>query len=332
MPTIDRDRGVRSSPRVTFVVLSYNFSRFLRECIESILAQEDAGSFELVVVDDASTDDTRAKLQAYRDERIRVKWHEKNLGHVASVNEAMAEARGEFVARIDGDDRYRPHFLRSTLPIFEKFPDVGLVYGDAALIDVRGNLTEARSDREHGGRDYKGNELVRLMEENFICSPTVIARREAWLPTLPVPGGLAFHDWYFTLMMARAHDFYYLNQVLAEYRVHPGNLHSRIVSDGSEEASIFRLLDRIFAETEKTPELEMAKRRARSRIHGAQFLTLATKYFGLGMYGEARRCYLRAIGERPAYLLRPLVLRRLAATLVGRRIYERAKALVKQQV
>jgi glycosyltransferase involved in cell wall biosynthesis len=299
--------------------------------LKSIFEQEGGHDFEIIAVDDGSTDDTEKILCAFADSRLRVIRHQVNQGHVATINEGLAAARGAFVARIDPDDRYRPHFLSTALEKFEAFPEVGLVYGDAALIDQEGHRTAERSDTVHGGRDFRGNELVRLMEENFICSPTVIARREAWIRALPVPDGLAFHDWYFTLMMAREHDFYYVNRVLADYRVHPANHHSRIVSDGSEEASIFRLLDGIFAEAEKDPDMEAVKRRARRRIYGAQYLTLASKYFGLGIYPDARRCYFRAIGERPAYLFRPVVLRRLAATFVGRRIYERTKAFVKQQ-
>lgn len=310
------------------MVLSYNFSRFLPQCIESILGQEGAEDFELIVVDDASTDDTRLKLEACRDERIRLILHEVNRGHVASVNEAMAEARGDFIARIDGDDRHRPHFLKSTLSVFDRFPEVGLVYGDVAMIDAEGEVAQAGCDRVHGGRDHKGNEFVQLLEKNFICAPTVIARREAWRAALPVPEGLAFHDWYFTLMMARRYPFYYVNDVLAEYRVHGANLHSRISREKSEERSILWLLDRIYAEREETELLDRAKRRAKARVYAAHFVDFATKYFGFGMYEDARRCYLRALQHRPALAFRADVIRRLAATLIGRTRYEAVKGAI----
>src|SRR5262249_31017931 len=157
----------------------------------------------------------------------------------------------------------------------------------------------------------------------------VIARREAWQRALPVPRGLAFNDWYFTLMMARDYDFYYVDQVLAEYRVHNANHHSKIVRDKSEEPSIFWLLDRIFSEPEKTCELEAQKQGKKRRIYGVHYLTLANKYFGSHMAADARRCYLRALRYRPPYLLQPDVLRRVAATFVGYKAYECMKSLAR---
>jgi hypothetical protein len=181
----------------------------------------------------------------------------------------------------------------------------------------------------HGGQDFKGRELIPLLHQNFICAPTIIGRRELWLKMLPVPSFLAFHDWYFTVMMARRYDFSYINQVLADYRVHPANLHTTIARNKTEETSIFRFLDMVYAEREATPALEHRKRSVRRRVHGAHYLTLADKYFGFGMDADAQRCYLAAVSNRPAYLARPAVLRRLLATVVGRKPYEFAKSVVK---
>jgi hypothetical protein len=196
----------------------------------------------------------------------------------------------------------------------------------------RGEITEERSDQVHGGQDFKGNELVRLLERNFICAPTIIARREAWQTALPAPQSLAFHDWYFTLSIARRYDFYYVDRVLADYRVHSGNLHTRIARDKSEERSIFWLLDRIYNQVEKTVELEAAKRRARRRVYGAHYLTLADKYFGFEMDADARRCYIQALRHRPQYVLRADVMRRLIGTFIGRKGYELSKSIVRSMI
>ena len=316
-------------PLVSFVVLSYNFSRFLGECVSSILAQQGAHEFEIIVVDDASTDDSGALLDSFADPRIRIIRHARNQGHAATVNDGLAAARGEYVARIDGDDRYRPQFLDSVLPIFAAHPEVGLVYGDAAVVDERGAINTERSDTAHSGRDFKGNELVALLERNFICAPTIIARREAWLRALPAPQGLAFHDWYFTLTIAREWEFYYLDQVLADYRVHSGNMHTQIARNKSEEPSIFWMLDRIYGQPERSNELQTAKQRARRRVYGAHYLTLADKYFGFGLDADAQRCYARAMRYRPRLALNAGVVRRLTGTLLGRKRYEHSKSLVR---
>jgi len=293
------------------------------------VSQHTAAAFEVIVVDDASTDDSERVARSFAEPRVQFVRHAVNQGHIATVTDGLRLARGTFVARIDCDDRYRPNYLSEVLAVFRHYPDVGLVYGDVALIDDTGMVTAERVDRAHGGRDFKGNELTRLLEENFICAPTVIARRESWRQTLPVPAGLAFHDWYFTVMMARRYDFYYINQVLADYRVHAANLHTTIARNKTEETSIFRVLNMVYGEREAMPGLEERKQRVRRQVHGAQYLTLANKSFGFGMDSDAQRCYLAAVRYRPAYLVQPAAMRRLLATVVGRKPYELAKSVVK---
>jgi glycosyltransferase involved in cell wall biosynthesis len=318
-----------SSPLVSFVVPCYNYGRYLPDCLGSIFSQEGGHDFEVIAIDDASSDNTDQVLRDFDDPRMRVIRHSRNLGHVATMNAGLAEARGAFIARIDPDDRYRPYFLSTALHKFVEFPELGLVYGDAALIDDRGLVTVARSDATHASKDFKGNEFLRILERNIICAPTAIARREAWHKAMPIPEGLAFNDWYFNLMMARTYAFYYVNRVVADYRVHPANHHAKIICDRSEEASIFRLLDRIFQEHEASIELERAKRRVKRRVYAAQYLTLADKYFGLQMNADARRCYVRAIRNHPACLARWSVQRHLGATLIGRHRYELGKSLIR---
>ena len=137
-------------PLVSFVVPCYNYARFLPDCLNGIFGQEGGYDFEIVAVDDASTDNTLEVLDQFRDPRLRVLKHEGNQGHVKTVNEGLADARGEFVARIDPDDRYRPAFLRTLLPKFAQYPEVGFVYGDAALMGPSGDITLQTTDKAHG--------------------------------------------------------------------------------------------------------------------------------------------------------------------------------------
>ena len=317
-------------PRVSFVVLSYNYARYIGETIASILAQEGSHDFEIIVVDDASTDDSDQVIRAFEDPRIRYFRHERNLGHAATVTDGLRAARGDLVARIDSDDRYRPYFLDEVVPLFDAHPDVGLVYGDAAVMDSAGVITIPTSDIVHEGRDYHGNEYVKLLEQNFICAPTVIARRQAWLDALPIPEGLVFHDWYFTLLIGRNHPFYYRSRVLADYRVHPANYHTLISRNKSEEPSIMGLLGTLFDDPEHDDALEQAKQAARGRIYARHYLTFAQKYFGHGFNEDARRCYLQAVRHHPAHLLRADVARQLTGTLIGRPMYERIKRVIKR--
>ena len=320
---------MKQSPRVSFVVPCYNYGRFLPDCLASILNQQGEQDIEVIAIDDGSTDNSRDVLESVKDSRMRVVVHPRNLGHVATVNEGFLLARGCYIARIDPDDRYRSCFLAATLPLLEAHPEVGLVYGDAAIIDDQGRVTQETSDSVHGGRDFKGNLFLHLLEVNSICAPTAIARRDAWLKALPVPESLAFNDWYFNIMMARHYEFYFVARVVADYRVHASNHHTKVGRDRTEEPSIFFLLEQIFGERESSEELQLAKRNARHRIYARHYFTLADKYFGMGMNADARRCYSAALRHRPSYALNAGLQRRLAATIVGRHVYEAGKNLVK---
>src|SRR5262245_34368431 len=113
-----------SSPRVSFFVQAYNTSDYVEECLDSVLAQRGGYEFDVLVIDDASTDDTAGRLAKYRDSRVRVVRHERNQGAIATANEGYAAAAGEFVVRLDSDDRLRPDFLSKTVPILTARPEL----------------------------------------------------------------------------------------------------------------------------------------------------------------------------------------------------------------
>jgi glycosyltransferase involved in cell wall biosynthesis len=321
-------------PLVSFLVPCFNYARFLPDCLNSILAQQEDVPFEVIVIDDASTDDTASVIAQYaaQDPRIRPIYQSKNLGHAGTINAGLPLTRGTYVARIDPDDRYRPTFLSVVLPKLAQFPRVGAVYGDAAVIDSDGIVTVASSDRVHDGRDFHGNELASLLVTNFVCAPTLIARRECWIDALPVPEHLAFNDWYFTVTMARTWNFYYVAEVVADYRVHRANHHTEIARNRSEEASILWLLNRVYAEPESDPQREQSKRAVRRAAYARHSVEQADKYFGFAMDADARRCYLRALRFRPQLVLNAGVIRRFTATLVGRSSYEMAKRVTKSAI
>ena len=114
-----------SGPRVSFILPIYNGGRHLRETLESLLAQT-FREFEIVAVNDGSTDETAQILRDQHDSRLRVIARE-NRGLVASLNEAIGAARGELLARIDADDICMPWRLEKQVGFLEAHADVGVV-------------------------------------------------------------------------------------------------------------------------------------------------------------------------------------------------------------
>ena len=127
-------RPVRSTPltrpTVTAIVLSYNYGRFLEACAESVLAQRDV-DLELLVVDDASTDDTpRVTGQLVdRDPRVTVIRNTTNRGQLPSMNAALDRVRTEFVVKLDADDLLPQGSLARASALMQEFPDVTFCYG-----------------------------------------------------------------------------------------------------------------------------------------------------------------------------------------------------------
>lgn len=319
-----------SDPLVSFVMPCYGYARYLRDCMDGILRQTLQCEIEIIAINDCSPDDSLAILQWYaeRDARIRVINHEVNRGHIYTVNEGIAAARGKYLVRIDPDDRHHPGFLETLVPVLEADEGIGLAHGNINIIDDLGAVTARSADTQHGGQDFTGNEFIPLLKKNFICAPTVLARREAWMAAWPVPEGLAFNDWYFNIMLARRWRFHYCDRVLADYRVHGSNHHSKVSADGSEERSVLRLLDMVYAQVETDPNLEREKRAAQGDVYASQYLDFAFKYFGHRMRGEARRCFLEAWRWQPRLFSRGSGLRLWLVAFLPPRFYDGIKRIL----
>ncbi|MQW74784.1 oligosaccharide flippase family protein [Nocardioides sp. dk4132] len=129
-PVRGRHRAEEAPARVSVVVPCYNYARFLPEAVHSALHQEGA-QVEVVIVDDASTDDSLAVARelAAGDPRVRVLAHPDNRGPVATFNDGLALATGEFLVRLDADDLLTPGSLVRSVALCRRHPEVGLVYG-----------------------------------------------------------------------------------------------------------------------------------------------------------------------------------------------------------
>lgn len=114
--------------KVSIGLPTYNRAKLLRRAIDSIVSQS-FNDFELIVVDDGSTDNTKGVVASYNDSRIRCVLHEKNRGLMTSRNTALQESRGEYIAFQDSDDSWHPDFLKENVAILEKATEnVGGVY------------------------------------------------------------------------------------------------------------------------------------------------------------------------------------------------------------
>jgi glycosyltransferase involved in cell wall biosynthesis len=128
-----------ADPKITVLMPVYNNEKFLRESVDSILNQT-FKDFEFIIINDGSTDRTKKILNAYKDFRIRVIDNDKNIGITRSLNKGLGLAKGEYIARMDGDDISLPERLERQVKFLENNPKVVLLGNWVEIIDGDGNL------------------------------------------------------------------------------------------------------------------------------------------------------------------------------------------------
>lgn len=163
-------------PIISVVIPSYNRGHCLKKCLESVLNQT-FQDIEVIVVDDASTDETNALIMALSDPRIRYIAHEVNRGGAAARNTGIKAAQGEFVAFLDSDDTWVPQKLEKQLALLN---EKGLEYGYVYSWFIRNNPQGEELGRDHFSID--GPALDKLLERNFIGTfSSIMVRRSALL-------------------------------------------------------------------------------------------------------------------------------------------------------
>lgn len=199
---------------------TYNRAGYLRQAIDSVLAQTFT-DFELIVVDDGSTDATDEVLAAIGDRRVRCLQGD-HRGVSAAVNRGLRTAQGEYVGRLDSDDVWLPEMLRALVDVLDARPEIGVAYARARAMDVDRTplpYTNGMPPR------FPGDSLRSLVCEDFTCNIAALTRRSClerageYDESLP-----ANEDWDMWLRIAAHDEFAFVDRVLASFRWHAGNM------------------------------------------------------------------------------------------------------------
>ena len=199
--------------RVSVIVPCYNSARFIGEALESALGQSHVQT-TAVVIDDGSTDET-ATIAASFGPRVTL-LRQSNCGVSAARNRALEAADSEFVAFLDGDDRWHRDKLARQVAFWTANPDHGVVHTAIRHIDTNGR--ELR--RPSRAPQARGECLASLLALNTVTTSSVLVRREV-LGELRFPTDLqAAEDWDVWLRLARRTRFGCLDEPLTDYRIH----------------------------------------------------------------------------------------------------------------
>jgi len=277
-------------PLVSVVMPSYNHDKFISESVRSVLNQS-LGDLELVIVDDASIDRSRAVIEdfARRDQRIRCVFHSANLGIARSVNDGISEARGRFIAFTASDDVWCEDKLARQIQVLQSNEDL-VVWAEGEVIDAEGRPTGELFTAKHGASKKKktGRILHELLEGSFIFGSALVFLRRN-IDDIRYDASLKYlNDYQFHVDLAARYEYFFIPQPLAKYRTHGAN--TNVDRLGYSEDSLL-VGERFLKEYGNA-----VPNRVRSRI----YLNMARAHFNLGNRGKAIECALSVLRLDPS--------------------------------
>lgn len=214
--------GASAAPLVSVVMNGFNSARYLKEAIDSVRAQT-YRNWEIEFFDNRSEDDTQAIVLGYGDPRIRLRVAPRRVALAEGRNQAIAGARGAWLAFLDCDDLWAPEKLERQLALAaaDREGDVGLVYARTMSFSARGD--EGETTYRYEGRALPEGRILRplLLEGNLVPIVSALVSREAWQACGPIPPHLTFAEdyWLFVAVAARFRARC-VQEVSCRYRVH----------------------------------------------------------------------------------------------------------------
>ena len=217
-------------PKVTVCIPTYNRANFLTYSLESVL-QQTYGDFEILVCDDASTDNTVEIVRQYDDARIRYIRHPENIGRSRNMRSGFAAAKGEYFIKFDDDDAITPEFLEKTTAVLEAELTVDFVCTNHWIIDGNNRRIESATQENSArwGKDkLKRGIIPNLLWQTFECQSLQVGStlfRRSCLQEVgymrPDADGCEDFDLLVRLALA-GKQAYFLPELLMEYRFHGG--------------------------------------------------------------------------------------------------------------
>ncbi|PJA86620.1 MAG: hypothetical protein CO141_03860 [Candidatus Moranbacteria bacterium CG_4_9_14_3_um_filter_42_9] len=222
-------------PLISVIVPVYNHAKFIGDTIESVISQT-FQNWELLIVDDCSTDKSWEIIQEYekKDSRIKAFRNEMNKGLIPNWKFLIDTSKGEYLAFLEGDDVFCKENLAEKMLIFEKFPDLGMVYCNFKVIDDDGSILIRNFYKKLGTVTYQ-NKIISPAE--YLCSrmtpfstySQIMIRRAvievSGYPRSFAPDEKVFlpSDWDFNFLVSTKNRVHFVNDILLKYRKHSNN-------------------------------------------------------------------------------------------------------------
>jgi len=213
------DTGTMPSPAVSVIMPVYNRSDFVGSAIESVL-RGTSEDFELLVIDNGSTDNTCEVVEKYtKDRRVHLLHCPENI-IARSLNTGVRAAQGRYIAQLDSDDEYTPDTLTAMVEYLENHPTTGLAISYYELMDIAGNTLKDFGIIKHD--EYNRNNILRVDGGGAVRVWRKSVLKELGGFDEKVLGGYG-EDYDLVLKVSERYEVGRVHQVLYRYRRHPGN-------------------------------------------------------------------------------------------------------------
>ena len=204
---------MHNSPLVSVIIPAYNVEKYIDDCLKSVFAQS-YQNFEIIVIDDGSTDSTTEKVKGYEDSRLRY-YYQENSGVSKARNYAMSLAKGNYVALLDSDDWWHEDKLEKQLKVLED-ESIDVSYTNQYLTDEFGTIIDSQSVN-----GFSGDISDQIISQNFVNTSSAVIRKsfldKVWGKydeSYPV-----CEDWFFWFFLAiNGAKYHFLEERMTPYR------------------------------------------------------------------------------------------------------------------
>lgn len=288
------------APRVSVIIPTYNRARLIGAAVESVLAQT-CQDFEIIVVDDGSTDDTRAVVADFTDARVTY-YYQPNAGGGAARNLGAQLSRAPYLFFLDSDDLIFGDAIAELLGAADAYPEVDVFGGGYVYVDDTGEVIGEAKPRPYVDR----LDLSRwLLDCPFLIGATLVKRESFRAVGGFDPAQEAAQDWDLWLRMAAAgNSMRWVEQTILQYRLHGGGLTMDIER---QRRGTLRALDKVFSEAGIADDTLQLKEEAYASI----YTYLAAREYAAGKISEAKQDLISAASLMPDWVESGILLERL---------------------
>lgn len=288
--------GVNKDIFISILIPTYNRAHYISDAIGSALAQ-DYPNFEIVVVDDGSTDNTSQVVRSFNDARLRYILKEHS-GAPATRNRCISEAHGEFVLWLDSDDRLFPGILQKYASIILNYPDIDVSYGDLEITDT--SFIQTHSLKYPDWYKHSKELLACMFVNNCVPNPGTMVRSACYKKF----GGYdesykRAHDYEFWTRLAKTAKFKHVGCTVVQWRWHDSNMSSGSVTyDKRFEVRILKNMLERFSLAELLPKLNWCNG-VKEETESTAWGLAAKSFLALGNFSGALQCLNNAYQCNP---------------------------------